>query len=267
MIERGMCRSNINKQIGRIKRVFKWAASEELVPGHVYHALQSLAGLRRGRTEARESDPVRPVPQEHINAVQPFVGRQVWAMIQLQLHTAARAGEIAILRPCDLDMSGNIWVFTPGDHKTAHLGYERRIYLGPRAQAILRPFILRRTDAFCFSPAEAEAQRRAEMHANRKTSLSCGNRPGTNRSPDPVWKPGDVYTVDAHRRAIARAYKRAGVPSRHPHQLRHNAATFLRKEFGLETARIILGHRSAAITTIYAEADQQKAIEAMLKVG
>lgn len=57
------------------------------------------------------------------------------------------------------------------------------------------------------------------------------------------------------------------MPSWHPHQLRHNAATFLRKEFGLETARIILGHRSAAITTIYAEADQQKAIEAMLRVG
>lgn len=53
----------------------------------------------------------------------------------------------------------------------------------------------------------------------------------------------------------------------HPHQLRHNAATFLRKEFGLETARIILGHRSAAITEVYAELDQQKAMEAIVRVG
>ena len=53
----------------------------------------------------------------------------------------------------------------------------------------------------------------------------------------------------------------------HPHQLRHNAATNLRKEFGLEAARIILGHRSAAITEVYAELDQQNAIEAMLKIG
>jgi integrase len=52
-----------------------------------------------------------------------------------------------------------------------------------------------------------------------------------------------------------------------PHQLRHNAATFLRKEFGLETARIILGHRSAAITEVYAEMDQQKAMEAITRVG
>ena len=44
-----------------------------------------------------------------------------------------------------------------------------------------------------------------------------------------------------------------------PFNTGHNpiAATFLRKEFGLETARIILGHRSAAITEVYAELDQQ----------
>jgi len=53
----------------------------------------------------------------------------------------------------------------------------------------------------------------------------------------------------------------------HPHQLRHNAATFLRKEFGLETARIILGHQSSAITEVYAEQDQQKAMEAIVRVG
>ena len=40
-----------------------------------------------------------------------------------------------------------------------------------------------------------------------------------------------------------------------------------RKEFGLEAARIILGHRSTAITKVYAEKDEQQAIEAMVKVG
>ncbi len=53
----------------------------------------------------------------------------------------------------------------------------------------------------------------------------------------------------------------------HPHQLRHNAATELRRQFGIETARIILGHRSAAITEVYAELDQAKAVEAMKRVG
>ncbi len=44
-------------------------------------------------------------------------------------------------------------------------------------------------------------------------------------------------------------------------------ATYIRKEFGLDTARIILGHRSAVITEVYAELDQQKALEAIVRVG
>jgi integrase len=53
----------------------------------------------------------------------------------------------------------------------------------------------------------------------------------------------------------------------HPHQLRHNAATELRREFGLEAARIILGHNSTAVTEIYAEKDEQQAIAAIVEVG
>jgi len=49
--------------------------------------------------------------------------------------------------------------------------------------------------------------------------------------------------------------------------LRHNAATNLRKEFGLDVARVVLGHRSAAITEVYAELDHSKALEVIGKVG
>ncbi|HBR20357.1 MAG: hypothetical protein A2Y13_10400 [Planctomycetes bacterium GWC2_45_44] len=95
-------------------------------------------------------------------------------------------------------------------------------------------------------------------------------------------QPGKHYTPTGLGHAVVKAIKKAfrpegmsdekfskWTPSQHwhPHQLRHNAATFLRKEFGLETARTILGHRSAAITEVYAELDQQKAVEAIVKVG
>jgi len=40
-----------------------------------------------------------------------------------------------------------------------------------------------------------------------------------------------------------------------------------RRRIGIEAARIILGHRSAAITEVYAELGQGKAINAMLKYG
>lgn len=73
MIDQGLCRGVINHRVSRIKRVFKWAVSEELVPGSVYHALGAVTGLRFGRTDARESEPVKPVPGEHVDAVFPYV--------------------------------------------------------------------------------------------------------------------------------------------------------------------------------------------------
>ncbi len=146
MVDKGLCRTNINKAVGRVKMVFKWAASLELIPPAVYHGLQAVSGLRRGRSAARESAPVKPVPQGRIDAVKPYVSRQVWAMIQLQLLTAARGGEVAAIRPCDIDTTGKIWIYQPVEHKTAHHGHSRTIYLGPRAQEVLRPFLLRPQD-------------------------------------------------------------------------------------------------------------------------
>jgi integrase len=79
--------------------------------------------------------------------------------------------------------------------------------------------------------------------------------------------PGSCYTVATYRRAVARACEIAGVPRWHPHQLRHNAATSLRKQQGIELARIILGHSSAFTTEIYAEQDRAAAVEVIAKIG
>src|SRR5262245_28277612 len=62
-------RTLVNANVQRIKRLFKWAAENEMVPGHVYHALQAVSGLRKGRSEAREDRVVQPVPLEHVEAV------------------------------------------------------------------------------------------------------------------------------------------------------------------------------------------------------
>lgn len=82
--------------------------SHELLPASAFQAFATLPGLRRGRCEARETEPIKPVPQEHVDAIQPCVSPQVWAMVQLQLLTAARPGEVISIRPCDIDRSGKI---------------------------------------------------------------------------------------------------------------------------------------------------------------
>jgi len=282
MINNGWCRSNINKMVGRIKLMFRWAAAQELIPASIYHVLDTVSGLRHGRSEAKETEPVRPVQQEYIDAIEPYVSRQVWAIIQLQLLTAARSGELVMMRPCDIDMSDKIWLYRPAQHKTAHHGFNRMIYIGPLGQDILRPFLRRPANSYCFSPAELMAQHRLERAQQRTTPQKYGNGPGTNIKESHQRQPGKHYTPTGLGHAVAKAIKKAFRPEGmsdekfskwkpsqhwHPHQLRHNAATFLRKEFGLETARIILGHRSAAITEVYAEMDQQKAMEAIVRVG
>ena len=54
----------------------------------------------------------------------------------------------------------------------------------------------------------------------------------------------------------------------HPHQLRHAAATLIRKEHGLEMARIVMGHSSALVTdAVYAERDMGKVASVMRDIG
>jgi integrase len=107
---------------------------------------------------------------------------------------------------------------------------------------------------------------RGEQRQNRKTPLTPSQRVRGRRR-KPRKEPGDHYTTESYRRAIAYGCKWAGVPKWHPNQLRHNAATRLRKEFGLDVARAVLGHSSPAVTEVYAELDGAKAAEAMEQVG
>jgi integrase len=268
LIEKRYCRTSINRDIGRIKLMFKWAGAQELIPPSVFHGLQAVAGLRAGRSGAKESDPVKPVPQAFIDAVLDHVPLTIAGLINLQLLTAARPGELLILRTGDLDMSGRIWTYTPQRHKTTYRGHRRTIYLGPRAQEIVRPFLKTELTAYVFSPRESWSDYLVKKHVARKTPLNYGNRPGTNCiRRKPKRAPGDCYTVHSYGRAIRRACDKSGIPIWGPHRLRHNAATNLRKEFGLDIARVILGHRSAAITEMYAELDHAKALEVVGKVG
>lgn len=244
----------------------RWAVSYDLMPINVYQRLKTIEPLRRSRKKT-----IGPAPMEAVNAVRDHVSAQVRAMIDLQLLTGMRPGEVCQIRPCDITMSANdnVWYYRPETHKTAHHGHERIVYLGPQAQMVLRPFLTgRATTAYCFSAAEAMATLRAARHAARKTPLSCGNRPGMSRKTEPQRRPSERYIRTSYTRAITRACAQAGVPHWHPHQLRHNYATEVRKRYGLEAARILLGHCSALVTeAVYAERDQQAAMRIAAEIG
>ena len=261
MVQLNWTRNSVNRMTGRIKMIFKWGTANELVPAGIYQALQTVTGLQRGRTDAIESKPVTPVLKHHIEAIRPYVSRQVWSLIQLQLHTAARGGELVKMRAIDIDMSGKVWRYCPDDHKTAHHGHKRFIYIGPNAQQIISELLQNRPlDAYLFSPCTAIAERAAQAPTHRRP-----NQIQNSRKTDRVV--GDHYTQASYRRAIHRACVKADIPKWHPHQLRHNAGTFIRKEYGLEAAQLMLGHARADVTQIYAEIDQEKAIDLAEKIG
>jgi len=259
----GQKRLTINQNVGRIKRLFRWAVEQELVGRSVAHGLDAVKGLKRGRTEAPEGQPVKPVPDADVDAVLPHLGAAVRAMVELQRLTGMRSGEVVLMRPGDIDRSGAVWVYRPAQHKTQHHGHERLVPLGPKAQGILEPFLDRDALAYLFSPKEAEEAR----HAKRTLTARRRSNKQKRRAKRPQRKWRERYDSASYRRAIQRACDKAGVDSWHPHRLRHNAATALREQFGIEAARVILGHRSAAVTEIYAEVNRDRAMEVMAKFG
>ncbi len=64
MVKARLCRNEINKRIGRVVRMFKWGVENEFVAPMTHHALSQVRGLSRGRSSARESQPVKPVSDE-----------------------------------------------------------------------------------------------------------------------------------------------------------------------------------------------------------
>jgi integrase len=267
LIDAGISRKHINKQVDRIKRMFRWAAAEEMIPARISQALNMVAGLRQGRTEANETTPIMPVGADTVDATLEHLPSIPADMVRLQRFCGCRPEEVCALRPCDLDRSVDVWTYRPGSHKTEHQGRDRMIFVGPKAQEVLLRYLARDTQSHCFRPCDSEAKRLAEQERNRKTPSSCGNVRGSNVKRKPKKKPGTQYTTDSYRRAIHRACEKAGIDRWSPNRLRHSTATEVRKEFGLEGAQIILGHASADVSQVYAERDIAKGVEIAWRIG
>ncbi|MEQ9410936.1 MAG: site-specific integrase [Fuerstiella sp.] len=266
MVDRGIVRTSINRNVGRIRRMFKWGVENELVSPSIHAALSAVAGLRHGRSDANESSPVKPVPDADIDAVKPHVSRQVWAMIQVQLVTGMRPGEVRLLRTGEIDMTGDTWEYRPSEHKTEHHGRQRLIFIGPQGQDIIRPFLKADRNRYLFSPTESREEFDADRRDNRQTPMTPSQRKRT-RKENPERKPGECYSVTSYSRAIKNACVTADVDVWTPNRLRHNAATRLRKQFDIETVRTILGHATGFTTEIYAELDHEKARSIIAAIG
>ena len=267
LIASGHVRTNINAMVSRLVRMFRWAAAEGRIPASVPQNLAIVPGLRRGKSDAKESAPVLPVDDSTVDATLPHLPEVVADMVRFQRATGCRPAEVCALRPCDVDRSGDVWKYRPAQHKTAHHGKERTIFIGPKAQAVLLRYLVRDPEAFCFRPCDSETKRRQQLHSLRTTPLSCGNRPGTNKRRKPKRTPGDRYVTCSYAAAVRRGCDKASVDRWSPNRLRHTAATEIRREFGLEAAQVILGHAAVGVTQVYAERDMAKGADVARRIG
>lgn len=275
-------RQYVNKCMSMVVRMFKWCTGEGLIDPKVLATIREIQCLKRGRTTAPESEPVHEVPQHVVEATLPHLPQVVVDMVRLQQLLGCRPGELCTIKPCMVDRSHQKWEIDLDEHKNAHRGHSRTIFVGPKAQSILKTYLQRPED--CFSPREAMEQRREARALARVTQANQGNRRGYSRrtrqgDPEYVYI-NDFYKTSSYGHAIAYACKLAWPAPEHldaqqtkawhtshrwsPNQLRHAAAGEIRSVFGLEHCAAVLGHADVDTSKIYAHLRREKAIEAAL---
>jgi integrase len=193
-------------------------------------------------------------------------------MLLFAYRTGARPGEVCAFKPCHLDRTGKVWVYSvpPEANKTEHHDQERKVYIGPRAKKILKPWLEGISlEEYVFSPISAEQLRQKVRRDGRKTPLypSHLKLQAAKRELAPKRPKRNRYDPASFRRAVKRLCTIAHVPAWTPNQLRHNAGTRFRKKYGIEVARILLGHRKLNTTEVYAELDLKKARSAARRLG
>ena len=89
MVDSDLSRGVVNHRVNKIKRMFKWAVSEELLPSSVYEGLRTVSGLLYGRTTAKEAEPIKPVEKQWVDAILPYV----WPPVAAMIHCTMMLGE------------------------------------------------------------------------------------------------------------------------------------------------------------------------------
>lgn len=122
MLEAGQSRRYINDNVDRIRRLFRWGVSEELIPSSIHEALRTVSNLQKGRSAAKEHAPVSAVADDVVTRTIEHLSDVVADMVRFQRLTGCRPDEVRMIRPCDLDRGDDVWAYRPESHKTEHHG-------------------------------------------------------------------------------------------------------------------------------------------------
>jgi integrase len=206
-----LSRCTVNTYMKHVKGMMQWAMENELVSVSTLHTILAIKPLEKDAKGVRETDDVPPAKMEDVEAVRQLVTRPVRAMIDLQLLTGARPGELCIMRLQDIDMSGPVWIYRPSKHKTQRKGKERLVPIGPKAQQIVRGFMTTDISAYLFRPVDGIRECGRPCSKNVKSSPHDLSRRAANYrkqreaqgKPPRALKP--CYSTETYHNAIRMA--------------------------------------------------------------
>lgn len=250
LVRSGVSRTTVNLRLWRVKYMLAWALDEAIIPAAVKAELTQVRGVKRGRTSAPERQPVRPVDDATIEKTVAKMMPNTADMVRVHRLTGMRPCEMCALRWSLIDRTRTPWVYRvpPEANKNewrGELGMPRVVCIGPRARAILE----RHADGdYPFSPQRSMAEHIEAQRAARKTPI-YGKRKDAPHVPRVL---GDRWTTSAYTKTIAAACRRAGIDPWGANRLRHAFGTEVRRAYGLDAAKAVLGHTDGGcITDVY----------------
>lgn len=246
LVRSGVCRSTVNRRMQIVKRMLTWALDEALIPAVVKAELTQVQMLKRGRSLAPERPPVREVADYVIEKTIEHMMPNTADMVRVHRLTGMRPCELCAMRWADIDTTQTPWVYHVPDAANKNewrgeFGQSRVVCIGPKARAILERH---RDTEYPFSPAAAVKELMAEKRAAAVSpSRYCRAKAHAVRVPGERWR------TDSYTGTIVAACRRAGIPAWGANRLRHAFATEVRRKFGLEACRAVLGHSIGATVT------------------
>lgn len=242
MAGKGWCRNVVNRQVRRVRTAWRWAERKKLVPQGSWAGLLALPALPRNSKLARNTPKRQPATWETVQAVLPHCPPAVASMLLLLWWSGCRTQDARILRRCDLDTRGEVWLYYPSLDKNDWRDHAdeapRVVYLGPECQAVLTSWL----DAYPRGPEDY-------LFAPVKRGRCRG-----------------CYTAMGLSQSVRRAARLAGVELT-PYQIRHSAKDRIAREMGLDAARVFLGHKNLNMTDYYGSVDSKKGVEVASRLG
>ncbi len=223
----------VNLGLSYIKRAFVWGMTHKEVSQSAAGAVALIRTVRGDHQGIRRKARIKAVAWDVVAATMKELPADVRAMVELQWWTGMRPGEVMRLRPCDIDTSGEVWVYTPAHHKNSwREDKPRHVVIGPHGRAVLEKQLPAKTDQWVF--------RRAK---------------------------GRRYDRQSYAKAIAKAAGAAGVAVWVPNQLRHSFATRVRLAHGAASVQDLLGHAHLNQQQVYVDDVLARAKKLAREVG